>query len=441
MFSNRDLSRLIIPLVLEQIFAMSIGIVDMVMLSSISESAVSGVSLVETFNLLILNVFIALNTGGAVLVAQYLGRKDIENAQESSKNLFFISFMISTIIGLIIIVFGSTIISMVYSNANVDVLNAAKSYLIVSGFAYPFIALYNSGVAIFRAMSNSKVSMYVSLLINIVNIITSYIFIFKMDLGVMGAALGSTISRILGAIIVMCLLHYKKEGLRIDSYFKFKIDKSIIRKILAVGLPNGLENAMFNGGKLIVKVMIAGFATYAIAADAVSNTIAGIQIIAPNAIALAMITIIGRCMGSNDIKQAKYYIKKLMKIAYVSTFIVNIIIFILVPFILQYYNLSDRAYDMAYTLILIHTVASILFWPLSFSLPNAFRASNDAKYTMIVAIISMLFCRVVLSYIFGIYLGYGIIGMWLAMIVDWIIRIIFFTRRYYSNKWYAVALI
>lgn len=435
LFSNKDLKKLIIPLIIEQLLAITVGFADTIMVSNVGEAAVSAVSLVDTINILLINIFAALGTGGAVVVAQFVGQNAYRKARYSAKQLILITALLSFVIMLVVILFNASLLHLVFGQVESHVMNNAEIYFFYSALSYPFIALYNSGAALFRAIGNSKISMINSFIMNIINITLNAILIFGLNMGVAGAAIATLIARVIACGAVLYMLTQKHRELYVDNLLNWKFDFMYIKKILTIGIPSGLENGMFQLGKILVQSLIATFGTYSIAANAVSNNLAQMQIIPGVALGLAMVTVVGQCVGAHDYKQAKYYIKKIMKITYFSMFAVIIVILLLTPTVLKFYSLSQETIDIAYQCIFLHGIVGGLIWPLSFTFPNALRASNDAKFTMIVSALSMLICRLLLSYVLGDMWGLGLLGVWIAMFIDWGIRCIFFVWRYISGRW------
>ncbi len=311
----------------------------------------------------------------------------------------------------------------------------AEIYFFYSAMSYPFIALYNSGAALFRAVGNSKISMINSAIMNIINIVLNALFIFGCHWGVFGAVLATLIARAVACLVILIMLSKKSSELYIDDYVHWKFDFTYIRKILTIGIPSGLENGMFQLGKLLVQGLVATFGTYSIAANAVSSNLSQMQIIPGMALGLAMVTVIGQCVGANDYEQAKYYIKKIMKMTYLSMLILIVVLLLATPTILTFYSLSQETIALAYQCIFFHGISAAIFWPAAFTLPNALRAANDAKYTMIVSATSMLTFRLLLSYIIAQTMGVGLLGIWIAMSIDWVVRAIFFIWRYFNGKW------
>lgn len=434
MFDSKQLKRLIVPLIIEQVLAVTVGMADIIMVSATGEAAVSGVSLVDMINVLFMNLFAALATGGAVVTSQLIGHGDEDLACESAHQLQIISIIMSVAIMLLSVIFCRGILVAVFA-VDGEVLEYACKYFYISAASYPFIALYNSNAALFRSMGNSKVSMYVSLLMNVINIGLNALFVYGFNLGVVGVSTASLIARFVAAGVMSVLIRNQSLQVHIVKGTKLHLNKYMIKRILGIGVPNGLENSMFQFGRVIVVRVIAGFGTVQIAANAVANNIDAFGTIPGQAISLAMITVVGQCVGAGDYTQARYYIKKLLKICYAIMFVLDGTLLLTLPFILRIYNLSPETIALATTLIFIHNGCAMLIWPLSFTLPNALRASNDVRYTMVVAIFSMWVFRILFSYILGKWLGWGAIGVWVAMVLDWIFRSALFVGRYLSGKW------
>lgn len=435
MFTRKALCLLIIPLVIEQILAVTIGMADTVMVARVGEAAVSGISLVDTINVLLINIFSALATGGAVVSSQYLGRQDSKKACVAAKQLLWAIFILSSIIMVAALLFRNALLDLIFGHIEADAMSHARTYFWLSAISYPFLAIYNSGAALFRTMGNSKVSMLTSLLMNIINISGNAILIFGFNMGVAGAGTASLLSRATGAVIMVILLRNGMNPIHVRDPWKPQFNFAMIKNILKIGVPNGMENGMFQIGKILVQGLIASFGTAAIAANAVANNLANIQILPGAAIGLAMITVVGRCVGAHDYKQAKIYAIKLMKITYLSMFALDLFLLAIAMPLIHFYRLSPEATSTAWELIVCHTVCAILIWPSAFTLPNALRAAGDVKFTMFTSIFSMWAFRIGLSYVLGAWCQMGVLGVWIAMIIDWIFRAIFFVQRFLREKW------
>jgi putative MATE family efflux protein len=438
-FSNKDLRILIVPLIIEQILAVAVGMADTVMVSSVGEAAISGVSLVDTFAILLIGLFAALATGGSVVAAQYLGGENREKANRASKQLLLLVTVLSTFLAIISLVANKGILQLIYGDISSDVMENARLYFYITALSYPFLAIYNGCAALFRAMGNSQVSMRTSIVMNGINIIGNAICLYGFKMGVEGVAIPTLISRVVAAVITMVLIKNRQNPIFIDRFLKIKFDISMIKRIAGIGIPNGIENSVFQIGKILVQGVVASFGTAAISANAVASNISRISTIPGGAIGLATITIVGRCIGAREFDEAKKNIRKLMILTYIITFFLNVAIVVFINPTLSIFKLSPQTYELAKQLSILHSAFAILIWPSSFTLPNALRAANDARFTMGVSMLSMWLFRIILSYVFAIYFNMGLIGVWIAMIADWLFRSICFISRILTGKWLKYA--
>lgn len=433
-FTNAELKRLIVPLIIEQALAVSVGIADTMMVSAVGEAAVSGVSLVDMISVILIQVFAALSTGGAVVASQFIGSKQYDKARLSANQLLLVTFLISVVIMILSLTMRSQMLRLLFGSIDDAVMKGSMIYFGITALSFPFLSLYNAGAALFRAMGNSRVSMFASLITNIINIAGNAICIYGLHMGVEGVAIPTLISRVVGALILLALLRDPRRIVHIMPR-NFKPDFGIIRKILFIGIPSGLENSVFQLGRVMVTSIIALFGTMQIAATAVAHNMGAFGNLPGQAVSLAMITVVGHCIGAQDFEGAKYYTRKLMKITYVLTAAINLFIIVSLPLLLRIYNLSEETLRYAAILVIIHSGCAILLWPVSFTLPNSLRAANDVRYTMVVSIASMWVFRVFSSYILGLQMGWGAIGVWISMVLDWICRSSFFIVRFRSRKW------
>ena len=434
-FDNKALLALILPLVVEQLLAVLVGMADSIMIASVGEAAVSGVSLVDQIMVLLINAFSALATGGAVVAGQFLGQDRREEACKSATQMVW--FITICAIGITVLVYlgKSFILHTVFGKIDQDVMHHADIYLLIVAASIPFMALYNGGAAIFRTMGNSKVTMQISIIMNVINIGGNAILIYGFHRGTKGVAIPTLVSRMTAAIIIIALLCDEKRTLHIERTWRYRINWEMVKKILSIGVPNGLENSMFQLGKIMVLSLVSTFETSAIAANAVSNAVAQFQILPGMAINLAVTAVIARCIGAGRYDQAEYYTKKLVLLVYFCHITVNICIWLALPLILKVYNLSPETADTARQILHFHGICASIVWPVAFTLPCTLRAAGDAKVTMYISIASMWFCRIVMSYVLGKYLGMGVFGVWVAMIFDWCVRFVAMTFRYRQGKW------
>lgn len=433
-FSKKDLRRLIIPLVLEQTLAITVGMADTMMISSVGEAAVSGVSLVDMFNNLIISILAALATGGAVVTSQYIGAGKKEDACRSARQLIYTAGVITIVISALVILANRPILNLFFGRIEADVMKNAVIYLVISAVSFPFLAVYNACAALFRSMGNSQITLKVSVLMNIINIGGNAICIYGLHMGVAGVAIPSLVSRAVAGLVLYALLKNPGNMIYLVKE-KFRFEWNVVKKILYIGIPSGIENGIFQLGRVLVVSIIAGFGTVQIAANGVANSLDSMGCIVGQAMSLAMISVVGRCVGAGDLKQVKYYTKKLLGMTYLFTAVVNSIILLCLPWILSIYGLSQETTQLAYVLVMIHNGVAIFLWPASFVLPNMLRACNDVKFTMVIAIFSMCAFRIGLSYVIGVNMGMGAVGVWIAMVFDWMFRVICFAARYISGRW------
>ena len=441
LFSNRALVTLTIPLIIEQFLNVLVGMADTIMVSNVGEAAVSGVSLVDSVMLLLINVFQALATGGAVVAGQYLGRQREKRACEAANQLVWFVTLLAVGIMAIMYLGKGFILHVVFGQIDADVMHHANIYLLIVNASIPFIALYNAGAAIFRSMGSSQVSMKVSMLMNIINVCGNAILVYGFGCGAEGVAIPTLISRMVAAILITVLLLNQKQLLHIKPSLRYQFRPGLVKKILQIGIPNGLENSMFQLGKIIVLSLVSTFGTYAITANAVANTVASFQTIPGMAMNLAITTVISQCVGARDYEQARYYTRKLLKIAYASVVVTVVIMLAASNLITQAYNLSDITAAEAIKIFFLHGISVMMIWPTAFSLPSTLRAAGDVRFCMITSVTSMWVCRVVFSYVFGQFFGFGVFGVWMAMILDWWVRAFFFVRRYRGSQWMTKALV
>ena len=441
MFTKKDLTKLIIPLIIEQLLAVTVGMADSMMVARVGEAAVSGVSLVDTLNVLLIGLFGAMATGGAVVSAQFLGQKKEGLACKAGEQLLVAILALSLILMALALLFGNKILLLLFGNVNIDVMASARTYLFYTAVSFPFIAIYNACAALFRSMGNSKVSMITALIMNLINIVGNAVLIFGFSMGVAGASIATLLSRIAAAGIMYILLLNKKHVIHFESIRAYRIDTSMINRILKIGIPNGLENSAFQIGKILVQGIVAGLGTSAITANAIAGTVGGLGILPGSAIGIALITVVGQCVGARDFDGVKHYTFRLMRFAYLCMAVMNGILIFMIPVILRLYGLTQETARISSELMIYHCILATLIWPLSFSLPNALRAANDVKFTMWISMISMWAWRIGFSYFLVFVLHLGVLGVWIAMTIDWLFRSIFFVIRFRQEKYRSMSLL
>lgn len=440
-FSKLDLRKLIFPLIIEQLLSITVGMADTIMVSSVGEAAVSAVSLVDSLNVLLFYIFSAVATGGAVVAGQYLGGKRKEEACRTCDQLLTLFIIISLTVMIVMYAGRGFILNILFGKIEPDVKAYADTYLLIVFAAIPFVAIYSYGSAMFRAMGNTKTSMNISILMNLINVVGNAILIYGLHRGVEGVAIPTLVSRAVAAVIVTILLTNQRLEIHLDKKFCPKLEWSMVKRILSIGIPNGIENSLFQLGKIILLSFISGLGTISVAANAVGNSVCVFQVMPGMAIGFAVVTVISRCVGAERYDQVQYYTKRLLILTYKMMLVLNIAIFLALPLVLKAYGLSPETASIAYKILIMHGSFAILIWPISFTLPNTLRAANDARFTMTVSVLSMWTLRIGFGILMGSVFGMGVIGVWIAMIIDWFIRAAFFVYRYKKGKWMNVKII
>lgn len=438
-FSGRDLRRLIIPLVIEQLLAITVGLLDSVMVSQVGEAAISAVSLVDTVNVLLVNTFAALATGGAAIAGQYLGRQERDKAGHAGEQLLLFMAEASLLITLLFYLARGFVLNVVFGQVEPDVAAYANTYYLIVESSTPFLAVYSAGAALFRVMGNSKISMWVSLGMNIINAVGNALLIFGLHMGVEGVAIPTLVSRIFAAAAMVLLLRRPGLPLQVER-LALRHDRYIVKNILRFGVTNGLESSMFQLGKILLLSTVSVLGTAAVAANAIGNTLCTFQCVAGNALGLGIVTVVSQCVGAGDYGKARLYARKLLKTAYLAMDISIVLVYLALPMVLRLYNVSPEAETWARQVIWMHGFVGMLIWPLSFTLPQALRAAGDTRFTMVVSSVSMWTMRVGFGILLGRFLGFGVVGIWMAMFADWLLRIAFFIPRFHGHKWETMVL-
>nr|AXS01312.1 Mate efflux family protein [uncultured bacterium] len=435
-WNNRALFGLLWPLIIEQMLAVTIGVADTIMVSSVGEHAVSAVNVIDNINNLLIIAFTALSTGGAVVVSQYIGRRDYANSRTAAKQLIYSVTLISLLIMATALLFHRPIIRLFYGKLENDVMDAAAAYFFFTGLSYPFLALQTANAALFRAAGNSKVPMRIAILVNVMNISGNALFIYVMNLGVMGAALSTLICRMAAAAITTLMLNRNSASpISLFGLLKVRLVRSMIKNILNVGIPSGLESSMFMIGKLLTQRIFTYFGTAAIAANAIASAVNSCSFMPGTAFGLALLTVVGQCIGAGNYAEAKKQTFKIMKIAYITLILIGAVIYIFMDPLVNIFNLSSEARMMAKSFLKIHCISIALSWAMGFILPCALRAAGDARYVMVAATVSMWTVRVSAAYLFAFVLGLGPLAVWLAMGADFIVRGTFYFTRWIGGKW------
>lgn len=441
MFSNEQLKKMIVPLFLEQLLVMLVGLADTLIISYAGETAVSGVSLVNQFNTIFIYLFTALASGGAVVISQYIGRRERAHAGEAASQLVLFSTLFSVLIAMAVLFGKEAMLRLLFGKVEKPVMDACMIYLKISAYSYPALAVYNAGAAVYRSMGKTNVTMYISAASNVINVVGNVIGVFVLNAGVAGVAWPSFIARIFSAVIITVLCFRKKNEVVYQRRWLCLWNGGMMRSILKVAVPNGMENGIFQLVKVALSSIVALFGTWQIAANGVAQSIWSLAALAGVAMGPVFITVIGQCMGNQDTEGAEYYFRKLTKITLWISVAWNFLIFLLTPVFLQFYSLSPETRRLVVWLVLIHNVFNAAAYPFSGALSNGLRAAGDVKFTMYVSVISTISVRLFLSWLFGIVLQMGVIGIAFAMVCDWAIRAVLFIWRQRTGKWKTFRVI
>ena len=435
MFTDKQLKDMILPLFMEQLLVMLVGIADTFVVSYAGESAVSGVSLVNSFNTIFIYMFTALAAGGAVVVSQYLGRKDEKMASESVSQLLTISSLVSVVLMVIVLVLNKIMLQTLFGRVEPEVMEACLTYLRISAYSYPALAVYNAGAAMYRSIGKTSVTMYISIVSNVINLIGNCIGVFVLHAGVAGVAWPSLIARVFSAVVITVLCYQNKYGICYRNQWILKWNKVIQKNMLTIAIPNSLESGIFQFVKVALSSVVAMFGTYQIAANGIAQSIWSLAAVVCVTMGPVFITVIGQCMGAGDTVQAERYFKKLLKVSIILAAIWNGLIFAITPLVMQGYAVEPKTRTLTIVLVLIHNVFNAVAFPFADPLGKGLRAAGVVKFSMIVSIFTTVCIRLVFSILFAVVLNMGVIGIALAMSLDWVIRGIIFWIRFTHGKW------
>ncbi|MDE6761966.1 MAG: MATE family efflux transporter [Lachnospiraceae bacterium] len=441
MFSNKDLKNLIIPLFLEQLLTILVGLADTFVISFVSEAAVSGVSLVNSFNTIFIFLFTALASGGAVIVSQYIGSRKESEAGEAASQLLMISTVFSTVIVLLLLIAGRPLMGLIFGRVEEDVMEACVTYLRISAYSYPALAVYNAGAALYRSIGKTSTTMYIAVVSNMINVVGNVTGVFILRAGVAGVAWPSLIARTFSAVVVTVLCFRKGNGVYYTKQWICRWNAGLLRRILKIAVPNGLEQGVFQFVKVALSSIVALFGTYQIAANGIAQSIWSLAALVCVTMGPVFITVIGQCMGAGDDGQAAYYFHKLLKITLLLSVIWNTAVFALTPVIMPFFDVAPETRSLTIWLVLIHNVFNCIAFPFADPLGKGLRAAGDVKFTMVWSMVTTIGVRLLFSILFAVILEMGVVGIAVAMCLDWCIRAVVFYIRFRSGKWKQFQLI
>ena len=440
-FTNSDLKNMIAPLFAEQLLVLLVGIADTLVISYTGEASVSGVSLVNMVNTIFIYLFTALASGGAVVISQYMGKQEQALAGESASQLLMFSGILSAALMIPVLVFKGPLLRGLFGAVEPGVMDACLVYLRISAYSYPAIAVYNAGVALYRSLGKTKVTMKISLVSNVINLIGNLIGVFVLKAGVAGVAYPSLIARAFSAIAISSLCFRKSNGVYYRKKWVFSWNAGLLSKILRIAVPNGIEKGLFQLVKVAVSSIVALFGTWQIAANGIAQSIWSMAALCGLTMSPVFITVIGQCMGAGDPEEAEYYFKKLTKITIIISLLWNGLILAATPLLMRFYALEAQTKALIFQLVLIHNLFNAVAFPFSGAVSSGLRAAGDVKYTTIVSILSTAVGRLILSWLFGMVFNMGVMGIAAAMCCDWTFQAVLYILRVRSGKWKYFAVV
>lgn len=440
MFSNKQLKDMILPLLMEQFLLMLVGLADTMVVSYAGEAAVSGVSLVNSFNTIFINLFTALASGGAVVVSQYIGRRDMKMASESSSQLLMAATVFAVVISIPVLIWKVPLLKGLFGKVEPDVMEACKTYLRISVYSFPALGIYNAGTALYRSIGKTSVTMKISIVSNLINVAGNLIGVFVFRAGVAGVAYPSLIARTFSAVVIT-LFCFREKEVRYVGRWIFQWNRELLKKMLSIAIPNGVESGIFQFVKVALSSVVALFGTYQIAANGISQSIWSVAALISVTMGPVFITVIGQCMGAGDIRQAEYYFRKLTKVTVCISVAWNTLIFLITPLLIKIFAVSRQTGQMILYLVLIHNIANAVVFPFADPLGKGLRAAGDAMFTMGISLFTTIGVRLILSILLGIVLDLGVIGIALAMCLDWTVRGVIFWIRFRQGKWKTYRVI
>ena len=431
---------MILPLLMEQFLLMLVGLADTMVVSYAGEAAVSGVSLVNSFNTIFINLFTALASGGAVVVSQYIGRRDMKMASESSSQLLMAATVFAVMISIPVLIWKVPLLKGLFGRVEPDVMEACKTYLRISVYSFPALGIYNAGTALYRSIGKTSVTMKISIVSNLINVAGNLIGVFVFRAGVAGVAYPSLIARTFSAVVIT-LLCFREKEVRYVGRWIFQWNRELLKKMLSIAIPNGVESGIFQFVKVALSSVVALFGTYQIAANGISQSIWSVVALISVTMGPVFITVIGQCMGAGDIRQAEYYFRKLTKVTVCISVAWNTLIFLITPLLIKIFAVSRQTGQMILYLVLIHNIANAVVFPFADPLGKGLRAAGDAMFIMGISLFTTIGVRLILSILLGIVLDLGVIGIALAMCLDWTVRGVIFWIRFRQGKWKTYRVI
>ena len=441
MFHNKALFALLIPIVVEQLLNSFMGMVDTMMVSNLGSQAISGVSLVDSVNNLIVQLFSAMATGAAIVCSHYIGMKNKDGANKAARQVVLTVAVIAVTITILGLIFRRPLLSLIFGQVEPAVMDNAVDYFLFTALSYPFLALFSAGSALFRSCGNSRYPMVVSVISNVFNVAGNALLMFVFKMGVSGAAISTLISRVFCMVVIFIALSKPKLDIVVNNYAAIRPDFGLIKSILAIGVPSGIENSMFQFGKLAIQSTVSTLGTAAIAAQAMTNIMENVNGIFGIGVGIGLMTVVGQCIGAGRNEEARYYIVKLTGIAEIGIIVSCILVLAITRPVTWLAGMEQVSADMCFEMVTAITIAKPLVWTCSFVIAYGLRAAGDVRFSMITSTITMWCCRVALCIFLVKAFHFGPMAVWIGMFADWTIRSAIFVSRFLSGKWLKKRII
>ena len=434
-FTDAMLKAMIVPLVIEQLLQMVVGLADTMMVSYAGETVVAGVGLDTMIYTIFIYLFTAISAGGSVVVAQYIGSRNRGNSNLAASQIFHLAGFVSLVCMGLMLIFGSALLELMYPATEPETMAACKTYMWIVTLSFPANAIYNAGAALYRTMGRTSVTMRVSLVANLVNVAGNAIGIFVLHAGAAGVAWPTTLSWYTAAIVMTALCFNEKQEVHIELKKMLKPDLVMIRRILGIAIPNSVENTLFQAAKVALGILVATFGTSQIAANSTGQTFWSLAACMGTSMSTVFITVIGQCVGAKDQEAAEWYMRKLTRLSIVLAALWNAAVMVLTPMLLPLYDLSSETKRLILIIVAIHNLFSATIQPFAMPLSAGLRAAGDVQFTMWASIFCTVVCRTLFSFLLASWLGLGVIGIALAMALDWCIKAGLDIWRFRSGKW------
>lgn len=441
LFTDKSIWLLLLPIILEQFLNTFMGMADTVMVSNVGEVAVSAVSLVDSINNLIIQVFSAMAAGATIVCSQQIGKGDLPGANDTARQVFLSLLVISSVLLGVCVWIKRPLLALVFGAIDDDVMQEALKYFTITAISYPFLALTNAGGSLFRASGNTRFPMIVSVASNAVNVAGNAYLIFVLKMGVVGAALATLFSRVVNTVVLYIALSRDRQAITLNHYLKIRPNFALIGTILAIGIPSGIENGMFQFGKLAIQSTVSTLGTTAMSAQAIAIVLELLSAYGGMGVTIGIMTIVGQTIGAGRREEAKYYIVRLCLFGEIAIAFSCLLVFALSKPIIALAGLEGASAALCYDIIRFLTVTKILFWIPSFCISSGMRAAGDVRFSMTVSTLTMWLCRVALSVILVRVFHMGLIAVWIGMSADWLVRGIVFFRRFLGGKWLKKAVV